>query len=404
MSFDIVIIGAGPAGLCFARSLAGSGLRIALVERQQEAALMAPADDGREIAITHHSQRLMREMGLWARLGEDEIGTLRDAMVLDGDDRDGLMFRHDQTGKSQLGWLLSNHAIRRAAYAEVMELPEVERITGAQVNTVRTASDGAEVELSTGEILCAQLVVAADSRFSETRRAMGIAAGMHDFGKTMLVLRMQHEVAHEQVAWEWFGVGQTLALLPLHDPHTSSVVLTLPPQAMQATLALDDAALEAAMAERFQQRLGAMRVAGPRCAYPLVGVYAKRFVAERFALIGDAAVGMHPVTAHGFNFGLLGQATLARELRAAVAAGRSISNPSLLHRYERQHRLATRPLYLVTQMLAGLYTDDRAPARVVRKLALGASARLGPLKRIVISGLTADASSIPALFRSSHSA
>ena len=404
MSFDIVIIGAGPAGLCFARSLAGSGLRIALVERQQEAALMAPADDGREIAITHHSQRLMREMGLWARLREDEIGTLRDAMVLDGDDRDGLMFHHDQAGKSQLGWLLSNHAIRRAAYAEVMELPEVERITGVQVNTVRTARDRAEVELSTGEILCAQLVVAADSRFSATRRAMGIAAEMHDFGKTMLVLRMQHEVAHEQVAWEWFGVGQTLALLPLHDPHASSVVLTLPPQAMQALLALDDAALEAAMAERFQQRLGAMRVAGPRCAYPLVGVYAKRFVAERFALIGDAAVGMHPVTAHGFNFGLLGQATLARELRAAVAAARSICSPELLHRYERQHRLATRPLYLVTQMLAGLYTDDRAPARLLRKLALGAGARLGPLKRIVISGLTSDSSSIPALFRSSHSA
>lgn len=404
MAFDIVIIGAGPAGLCFARSMAGSGLRIALVERQQEAALMAPADDGREIAITHHSQRLMREMGLWARLREDEIGTLRDAMVLDGDDRGGLMFRHDEAGKSQLGWLLSNHAIRRAAYAGVMELPEVERITGARVSSVRTASDGAEVELSSGEILRAQLVVAADSRFSETRRAMGIAASMHDFGKTMLVLRMQHEVAHEQVAWEWFGVGQTLALLPLHDPHTSSVVLTLRPQAMQAMLALDDARLEAAMAERFQHRLGAMRVAGPRCTYPLVGVYAKRFVAERFAMIGDAAVGMHPVTAHGFNFGLLGQATLARELRAALAAGRSISSPGLLHRYERQHRLATLPLYLATQMLAGLYTDDRPPARVLRKLALAAGARLGPFKRIVVAGLTANSGGVPALFRTSHTA
>lgn len=365
---------------------------------------MAPADDGREIAITHNSQRLMRELGLWSRLREDEIGTLRDAMVLDGDDRGGLMFRHDEAGKSQLGWLLSNHAIRRAAYAEVMELPEVERITGARVSSVRTARDGADVELSSGEILRAKLVVAADSRFSETRRAMGIAAGMHDFGKTMLVLRMQHEVAHEQVAWEWFGVDQTLALLPLHDPHTSSVVLTLRPQAMQAMLALDDAALEAAMAERFQQRLGAMRVAGPRCAYPLVGVYAKRFVAERFAMIGDAAVGMHPVTAHGFNFGLLGQATLARELRAAVAAGRSISSPGLLRRYERQHRLATRPLYLATQMLAGLYTDDRPPARVLRKLALGAGARLGPFKRLVVAGLTANSAGVPGLFRSGHSA
>jgi ubiquinone biosynthesis UbiH/UbiF/VisC/COQ6 family hydroxylase len=390
MSFDIVIIGAGPAGLCFARSLAGSGLRIALVERQPEAALVAPADDGREIAITHHSQRLMRELGLWARLQENEIGTLRDAMVIDGDDHDGLMFRHDETGKSQLGWLLSNHAIRRAAYAEVMELPESERITGVQVTAVRTASDGAQVELNTGDILHTQLVVAADSRYSETRRAMGIAASMHDFGKTMLVLRMQHDVAHDQVAWEWFGVGQTLALLPLHDPHTSSVVLTLPPQEMQTLLALDDTALEAAMASRFQQRLGAMRIAGPRCSYPLVGVYAKRFVAERFALIGDAAVGMHPVTAHGFNFGLLGQATLARELHAAVAAGQPIYSPELLHRYERQHRLATRPLYLATRMLAGLYTDDRRPARVVRKLALRVGARLRPFRMAVMAGLTVD--------------
>ena len=406
MSFDIVIIGAGPAGLCFARSLAGTDLRIALVERQDEAALMEPADDGREIAITHHSQRLMRDLGLWARLRDDEIGTLRDAMVLDGNDRDGLMFRHDEAGKSQLGWLLSNHAIRRTAYAEVMELPEAERITGVRVTGVRTGSDGAQVELSSGEVLHAQLVVAADSRFSDTRRAMGIAAGMHDFGKTMLVLRMQHDVAHEQVAWEWFGVGQTLALLPLHDPHTSSVVLTLPPQEMQALLALDDAALEAAMAWRFQQRLGAMQVAGPRCSYPLIGVYAKRFVAERFALIGDAAVGMHPVTAHGFNFGLLGQATLARELRAAVIVGRPIYSRELLLRYERKHRLATRPLYVATQMLADLYTDDRRPARVLRKLALGAGARLGPFRRIVMSRLTAETGStsvIPALFRSGRS-
>lgn len=399
MSFDIVVIGAGPAGLCFARSLAGSGLRIALVERQEEAALAAPADDGREIAITHHSQRLLRERGLWARLREEEVGTLRDALVLDGDDRDGLMFRHDEAGKSQLGWLVSNHAIRRAAYEEVMAQPEVERITGARVGAVRTAADGVEVSLGDGETLRAQLLVAADSRFSETRRAMGIGADLHDFGKTMLVLRMRHDMPHEQVAWEWFGVGQTLALLPLHDAHTSSVVLTLPPPAMQALLALDDAGLEAALAERFQRRLGGMQVAGLRCAYPLVGVYARRFVAERFALIGDAAVGMHPLTAHGFNFGLLGQATLARELRTAVAMGQPFWSPALLQRYERQHRLATRPLYLATQMLAGLYTDDRHPARVLRKLALGAGARLGPFRRLVMSGLVADHAGVPGPLR-----
>ncbi|OOG38542.1 MULTISPECIES: 5-demethoxyubiquinol-8 5-hydroxylase UbiM [unclassified Rhodanobacter] len=390
MSFDVVVVGAGPVGLCFVRSLAGSGLRIALVERQDEASLRAPLDDGREIAITHHSRRLLIELGLWSRLSEEELSALRDAKVLNGDDHDGLFFSHEEAGKSLMGWLLPNHAIRRAAYAAAAELPEVRIVTGVSVTTVRNGSDGADVVLDNGEILRAQLVVAADSRFSSLRREAGIAAGMHDFGKVMLVCKMRHERVHDQTAWEWFAFGQTLALLPLHDAHTSSVVVTLPPQQMQALLALDDAALGVEMAARFQQRMGAMNVTGPRCAYPLVGVYARHFVADRFAVIGDAAVGMHPVTAHGFNFGLLGQETLSRKLRAARAASEPIWNPQLLQSYEREHRRATRPLYLATQLLAKLYTDDRRPARALRKLALDGSACLGPFKRMVMSGLTGD--------------
>jgi ubiquinone biosynthesis UbiH/UbiF/VisC/COQ6 family hydroxylase len=400
MSFDVVVVGAGPAGLCFVRSLAGSGLRIALVERQDESMLADPADDGREIAITHHSRKLLCELGLWQRLPEQEIGTLRDAMVLNGNAYPGLVFRHDEAGKSQLGWLVSNHAIRRAAYAEVAEMTRVRRITGMGVSAVSNDGDGAHVTLDDGEVLHASLVVAADSRFSHLRRAAGIPAAMHDFGKLMLVCRMTHERTHDQVAWEWFDFGQTLALLPLHDPHTSSVVLTLPPQQMQALLSLDDAAFEADMARRFQQRLGRMAVAGPRCSYPLVGVYARRFVAERFAVIGDAAVGMHPVTAHGFNFGLLGLEVLARELRAAKAAGRAIDAPTLLQRYQREHRRATYPLYLATQLLASLYTDDRRPARLVRGLALAAGTRLRPLRHLIMAELTrADERPAPPLAR-----
>src|SRR5690606_32361887 len=292
-------------------------------------------------------------------------------------------------GAQQLGWLLSSHAIRRAAFAEVAALPDVHLHAGVKVASVRVAADGAAVVLDGGGTLRAGLVVAADSRFSETRRAAGIGASMHDFGKTMLVLRMRHEATHAQTAWEWFGEGQTLALLPLHDPHVSSVVLTLPPRQMQALLAQDDAALGADMARRFLHRLGAMEVAGPRCAYPLVGVYAHRFAAERVALVGDAAVGMHPVTAHGFNFGLLGQDALACGLRRALQGGQPAWSPLALRRYERGHRAATLPLYLATGLLAGLYTDDRPPARVLRKLALGAGARLPPFRRMVVNGLVA---------------
>ncbi len=388
MSFDVVVVGGGPVGLGFVRSLAGSGLRIALVERQNEKLLAAPAEDGREIAITHHSWQLLRELGLWQRFREEEIGTLRDAMVLNGNARPGLMFRHTEAGKQQLGWLLPNHAIRRAAYAEVAEMTEVRRITGMGVTAVKNDRDGAEVILDDGEVLHTALVVAADSRFSILRRFAGIPASMHDFGKIMLVCRMTHEREHEHVAWEWFDFGQTLALLPLHDPYTSSVVLTLPHQQMKALLSLDDGAFEIDMVRRFQQRLGRMTVAGPRCTYPLVGVYARRFVAERFAVIGDAAVGMHPVTAHGFNLGLLGLEVLAREICAANATQKAIWSPDLLQRYEREHRRATYPLYMATQLLANLYTDDRRPARVLRSLALAAGTRQGPLRRMIMAELT----------------
>lgn len=387
MSFDLVVVGAGPAGLCFVRSLADLGLRIALIERQPEEALAAPADDGREIAITHHSREVLGELGLWARLAEEDVGTLRDAQVLDGNDHKALMFSHEEAGTSQLGWLLSNHAIRRAAYAEVVELPGVQRFTGVSVSATRRDSDGVEVVLDNGEVLQAGMLVAADSRFSTLRREAGVTASMHDFGKTMLVCRMRHERPHAQTAWEWFGYGQTLALLPLHDAHTSSVVLTLLPQQMQQLLAGDDAALASDVTARFQHRLGDMSVVGPRCTYPLVGVYARNFVAERFAVIGDAAVGMHPVTAHGFNFGLLSQETLAREMRAALRAGRPVWDASHLKRYERKHRRATLPLYLTTQMLAGLYTDDRRPARAARKLALATAAHLAPFRRVVMRRL-----------------
>ena len=387
--FDIVVVGAGPAGLCFARSLAGSGLKIALVERQPRAALADPAEDGREIALTHRSQRLMQALGLWARLADDDVSELRDALVLDGDDEDGLRFRREQ-GRGPLGWLVPNHAIRRAAYAELLANTDAVLFDGLRVVDVRTGADGAELRLDDGATLHAELVVAADSRFSETRRAMGIAATMRDFGKTMLVCRVRHAREHAQTPWQWIDYGQTLALLPLRDPQLSSVVLTLPHAQAMAVQALDAETFGAEMTRRFHGRLGAMTFVGPCCAYPLVGVYPRRFVAERFATIGDAAVGMHPVTAHGFNFGLRGQDTLATAIRDAHAAGRPFWRDALLQDYERAHRRATRPLYLATQVIAGLYTDEAPPAKLLRRAALRAAQRFAPFRTMVMAGLTDD--------------
>ncbi|MDP2152851.1 MAG: FAD-dependent monooxygenase [Methylotenera sp.] len=230
-------------------------------------------------------------------------------------------------------------------------------------------------------------MVAADSRFSETRRAMGIAASMHDFGKTMMVCVMEHDVSHQHVAWEWFDYGQTLALLPMKGMR-SSVVITLPAHDIQGLMAVNEEAFNHAVEVRFKHRLSAMRIVSTRHAYQLVTVDTDRFVALRFALIGNAAVGMHPVTAHGFNFGLRSAESLAHEIKVAYTSGRNIASTDLLVRYEKTHKRATRTLFLATHAIAKLYSNNALPARLIRRVSLHIGNRIFPFKRAVANMLT----------------
>lgn len=390
MFCDVAIIGAGPAGLCLARALSGQGLSIVLVERQSEQSLAEPAFDGREIALTHASQALLERLGLWQRLPAGEVAILRDAQVLNGPSLFALQIRAEQAGAERLGHLVANQAIRRAAYAALEDCADVQLLCDSQIRAIRHAPQQVSLELADGSCLRSRLLVAADSRFSETRRLLGIGAQLKDFGKTMLVCRMQHEQPHQQVAWEWFGYGQTLALLPLNG-NVSSLVLTLPPREIERLQQLDEVAFAGEMEWRFERRLGAMQLLSSRHAYPLVGVYAQRLAGPRCALIGDAAVGMHPVTAHGFNFGLGSVERLAAAVLAAHARGRDIAAAGVLGRYERQHRLATWPLYQATQLLVGLYTDERLPARLLRGAGLRVAQGLVPLRSAIARHLTARA-------------
>ena len=120
----------------------------------------------------------------------------------------------------------------------------------------------------------------------------------------------------------------------------------------------------------------------------LIAVHANRFVANRFAVIGDAAVGMHPVTAHGFNLGLRGQATLARQIRKALANGGDFSSRQVLQGYEAKHMRVTRPMYWGTNGIVELFTNDKPPARAVRNIVLRLANHLPPVKRIIKNRLT----------------
>ena len=144
-----------------------------------------------------------------------------------------------------------------------------------------------------------------------------------------------------------------------------------------------------------------MSLISKKFAYPLVGVHASRFYAKRFALIGDAAVGMHPVTAHGYNLGLSGQEILANEIINAAARQRDIGAMSLLERYQRKHMRITRPMFHGTNEIVKFFTDDRVPAKLARKVALRLADKIPPIKRVIQNKLTETSnrnSLLPPLF------
>ena len=394
-AFDIVVAGAGPVGLAFAASLAGTGLRIALVDPQPAAALADPGDDGREIALTDRTVTLLTAMGAWGRIPAEEIAPLRRMRVLNGPSDYAMRLGAGETKDGMLGRFVPNHWLRRSLHAVVREQADATIMPGLSVAAIRVGREQAAATLSDGREFTARLIVAADTRRSRLRQQQGIGAALHDYKQRMLVCPVAHPLPHHETATAWFEYGQTLVTLPMNGGRSSAVMTLSEPDASRL-LGLDDAAFGREVTRRYRGRLGAMNPVGARHAVPVVTVYADRFVGRRFALLGDAAVGMHPTTAHGFNFGMLGQQALAHEVRASAAAGHDVADPAALARYEAAHRAETRLFFTGAEALMRLYAaGDSLPARLLRNGAL----RLGNLPpfRYVLAARMRDPDKTPGL-------
>jgi len=387
MDYDIVVIGGGPAGLSFACSMTSLDLNVLLVEKSTLESISKPKPDGREIALTHHSRKILIKLGVWTLIDKAEVSLLKEAKVFDGDSVPLLNIDAKKSAIEALGYLVPNHLIRASLFEKVSQAENVTILNELTVDGVSTSSLGAEVSLSNGKTIRSKLVVAADSRFSEIRRKMGIPSVMKDFSKVMITTRMSHEKAHNHIALECFNYGHTLALLPLNG-NVSSFVLTVPTDKLDDMLELDEEKFNEMASDGFNGKLGQMKQIGDRHSYPLVGIHAQKFRATRFALIGDAAVGMHPVTAHGFNLGLRGQDLLSLSINKALNNGLDIGADAVLKEFERKQISLSRLMYFGTNGIVSLFTNDDLVIKHLRKLVLKFAERFPPVKALITQHLT----------------
>ncbi|CAC9619142.1 Ubiquinone biosynthesis hydroxylase, UbiH/UbiF/VisC/COQ6 family [uncultured Gammaproteobacteria bacterium] len=392
-NYDIVIIGGGPAGLSFACSMIGADVRVLVVEKSSLEAISKPTYDGREIALTHLSLRILKKLGVWNLIDQNKVSLLKEAKVFDGDSASLLNFKSEGSGVEALGYLVTNYQLRQALYQRVAQADNITVVCDTSVESVDDGELYSTVIFADVTTVKAKLVIAADSRFSNIRRKVGIPSVMKDFSKVMIVTKMKHEKSHQNIALECFDYGQTLALLPMIG-NESSVVLTVATNKSQAVIEMSEEAFNAKMTKDFRGELGQLTQVGERHFYPLVGVHAQTFIANRFALIGDAAVGMHPVTAHGFNLGLRGQDILATLVQEALTRGQDIGSQSLLSLFERKHIHLTKIMFFGTNGIVALFTNDAPMIKQIRRFVLNLAERFPPIKYLITQHLTESSKGI----------
>ena len=385
---EICIVGAGPVGATLAATLAAAGIRTAVVDAAPLPPMELPDFDGRAYAIALTSKRLLAAAGVWDRLPEEPCPILG-IRVADG--RPGepasplsLHFDHADVGEDPFGWMVEARALRVALNARLPHLPHLSVFAPARAEVER-GPQGVVLRLSDGQEIRARLVVGAEGRNSPLRRQAGIPVTRLDYHCMGIVGAIAHEKPHHNVALEQFLPHGPFAQLPMHGipghPNVSAIVWTERTTIAKAALAMDDAAYGRQIAARLGDHLGAVTPVGRRWSYPLTAMHAARYTAERLALVGDAAHGIHPIAGQGLNLGFRDVAALAELVIAAVHAGEDPGAPGLLARYQAARRPDSLVMLGATHVLERLFTSRLPPVRIARRLGIAAVDRVPALKR-----------------------
>ena len=395
---ELLIAGGGLTGLLLGLACAGTGLEVAVVDRQDPARLLADDFDGRSSAIGYGSRKVLEGIGLWPRVAADAEPILE---IRVADDNSPLFLHYDhrelETGVP-LGYIVENRILRRALVDRLGSIPNFRLLAPLAVNSVSASALGATAALSDGSEIRARLVAAADGRTSPLRRAVGIRAVEWRYPQTGIVTTVRHERPHYGVAVEHFMPAGPFAILPMTG-NRSSIVWTERAELAPRLVELSDAAFAAELAARFGDFLGNVEPIGPRWMYPLTLLLAEEYVSTRLALVGEAAHTIHPIAGQGLNLGIRDIAALAELVIDSRRLGLDIGADSLLLHYQQWRRFDTLALAAVTDGLNRLFSNSLAPIRLARDAGLAVVNRLPPLKRLLMRDAMGIVGDLPRLVR-----
>jgi 2-octaprenyl-6-methoxyphenol hydroxylase len=397
---SIVICGGAFAGLALAVALRqGLGADTPIIVADPALA-NRPSRDPRATAIVAACRRLFERLGAWDKIA-DTAQPISDMVVTDSKLEDAtrpafLTFAGDVEPGEPFAHMVENRHLIDALVARA-EAEGVD-LRPTAVDSYESRSDGIDVTLADGSVIEASLLVAADGARSKLRERAGIATHGWDYDQSGIVVTVSHERDHQGRAEEHFLPAGPFAILPLTGRRSSLVWTEKRSEAARIT-ALGEEEFHGELERRFGLHLGEVKALDKPRAFPLSYFVARSFIAERLALVGDAAHVIHPIAGQGLNLGLKDVAALAEVVVDAARLGIDIGQTDVLERYQRWRRFDTMAMGLATNTLNVLFSNKSTLLRTVRDIGLGLVDRAPPLKNIFIRQAAGLSGEVPRLLK-----
>ncbi|MBC7983360.1 MAG: 2-octaprenyl-6-methoxyphenyl hydroxylase [Candidatus Obscuribacterales bacterium] len=380
---DILICGGGLVGASLALALAQLKLNVAIAEAVPFANTghpntEHPSFDERTTAISNGTQRIFNALGVWPLI-ERAATPIKRIHVSDQGRFGFARIEAQEQGLAQLGYVVVNRAMGEALWRRLRE-EKIELYAPARVVSVKLEGKHQLVMLASGltphapgpTSLSTSLVIAADGARSAVREAAGIGASTQDYNQTAIIANLAAQKFHNHVAYERFTPAGPLAILPLADARVG-LVWVLKPELAEQVLQLNDIDFIARLQESFGFRLGRFTQVGKRSSYPLSLTQSEQHIAERLAVIGNAAQGLHPIAGQGFNLGLRDAACLAEVLADAQREQSAEFDPgsqNVLQRYAAWRGEDRRGIINFTDGLTRLFTQGFGPVKALRDIGM----------------------------------
>ncbi|QMU61677.1 MAG: 2-octaprenyl-3-methyl-6-methoxy-1,4-benzoquinol hydroxylase [Gammaproteobacteria bacterium] len=393
-SVDVVITGAGMVGLTLANLLSKQGKSIAIIDRSEVAAFKDQQKyQSRVTAVSPGSQAIFKYLNAWPAMQAKRVSPFQHMHVWDeaggSQENGGVHFNANDMDRNNLGHIVENFVIQSSLNEVLRQQENVEWFLPEHISKVITFQDHAEVELDSGTVISAKLVVGADGGRSTVRNLAEIAYTEKSYQQIGLVALVQTEQPHENTAWQRFLSTGPLALLPL-DNGQCSIVWSVSGDYADELMKLNEHEFAEALTQASDRQLGSITLKSKCAAFPLVSGQAESMVQPRIALVGDAAHALHPLAGQGANLGFTDAAVLADVLEQTE---RDIGSLKVLRKYERARVGETQIMQSAMDAFVAAFGSSNSTVVTARNAALRSADSIQPVKKFFMKhamGLSKD--------------